>query len=320
MTAARRAAPRREVVGVPDAGPLYRLEYCDVRFWYPWHFHPEIEIKHVVRGAGTRIIGESLESFTDGDLCIVGSGTPHCWSSTPVRGRWIRAQVVQLGPELFPAVARETAGFGRFTALLDAARGGLQVLGAEREAAVRELGRLFAARTDARQLAHLVMFLAIVADSPHNRLLGSVGTQRPTADARHRLAERVLGYVKERAHLALTEEATAREFGQSPSAFSRFFKRAFGKSFSRYVAELRVARASALLLGEPLAIREIAERAGFGTVASLNRHFRAVKMTTPTAYRRRGRELNAGLQGGEGDLLRCDGAGRRPPAPALAAP
>jgi AraC-like DNA-binding protein len=130
--------------------------------------------------------------------------------------------------------------------------------------------------------------------------------------ARHQLAEHVLRFIKERAHLPISEEAAALEFAQSPSSFSRFFKREFGKSFSRYVAELRVGRASNLLLSEQLEVQAIAQLAGFGTVASLNRHFRAIKMTTPTAYRRRARELNVGLRAAQGEILRCDGAGRRP--------
>lgn len=310
-----RAEPVRELVAAPEPGPVFRLEYCDVRFWYPWHFHPELEIKHVVSGAGTRIIGGSVEPFEDGDLCVVGSGTPHCWSSPPRRGRWVRARVVQLLPNLFagPTVHR---GFAPFAALLDRARSGLQVTGPEHAEAVAELTRLFDARTEARQLAHLLTFFAIVADAPSTRSLGGPALA-PRGAAEHHLTEPVLEFLQRAFLEPLAEEAVARRFGMSASAFSRFFTRQFGKSFSRYVVELRVARASNLLLREPLTVREIATRAGFGTVASLNRHFRAVKGMTPTAYRRRGRELNDGLRAGEGGLLRCDGEGRRPaPLPA----
>lgn len=307
-----RTAPIREIIAAPDPGPLFRLEYCDVRFWYPWHFHPEVEIKHVVRGTGTRIIGDSVESFTDGDLCIVGSGTPHCWSSKAERGRWIRAQVVQLPSRLFAKSEGGSGSFNQFAEQLKRSQRGLQILGPERTEALRELTRLFEARTDARQLAHLVTFFAIVADSSNNRILSAPVEVHPRDTERQRLSELILVFIKERSHLPITEQGAAREFGLSPSAFSRLFKREFGKSFTRYVAELRVARASNLLLGEPLEVREIARLSGFGTVASLNRHFRTVKMTTPTAYRRRGRELNVGLMAAEGELLRCDGNGRRP--------
>jgi AraC-like DNA-binding protein len=307
-----RNAPLREVVGTPEPGTLFRLEYCDVRFWYPWHFHPEVELKHVVRGSGTRIIGDSVEAFTDGDLCVVGSGTPHCWSSKAERGHWIRAHVVQFQPELLGAGERDGNALNQFVSLLRTSQRGLQLLEPERTEAQGELARLFAARTNARQLAHLITFLAIVADSQNNRILSALAEIQPGDTARHHLTQRILGFIKDQIHLPITEHAAAHEFSQSPSAFSRLFKREFGKSFSCYVAELRVAQASNLLLNGSLEVREIAQLTGFGTVASLNRHFRSVKMTTPTAYRRRGRELNTRLRAAEGELLRCDGTGRRP--------
>ncbi len=309
--AGARVDPIREVVATPEPGPVFRLEYCDVRFWYPWHFHAEIEIKHVVRGRGTRVIGDSVEPFAEEDLCIVGSGTPHAWTSQAERGRWVRARVVQFLPEVFGAAAG-FSGFQPFAALLERARRGLQVQGPERQEALTELTRLFDARTEARQLAHLVAFLAIAADSPNLRTLCGPSPEAQGVAAPGPLAEQVLQYLQANCHLPITEAEVARRFGQSPSAFSRYFRRHFGRTFSQYVVQLRVARASNLLLSEPLQVRQIAERVGFGTVASLNRHFRAVKMTTPVAYRRRGRELNTGLRAAEGEILRCDGAGRRP--------
>ena len=46
---------------------------------FPWHFHPELELTHIVRGSGRRYVGDSVEPFDDDDLCLVGSNTPHCW-------------------------------------------------------------------------------------------------------------------------------------------------------------------------------------------------------------------------------------------------
>jgi AraC-like DNA-binding protein len=293
------------VVSEPSA--LFRLEYCDVRFWYPWHFHPELEVKHVVRGTGTRIVGDSVEPFSDGDFCLVGSGTPHCWSSKLVKGQWVRARVVQFAPDALGAAPL----LAPMADLLRRGSTGLEVGGAARAEAISEMTRLFEARTEARQLVHLVGMLAAMADSAEVRPLGGAPSVR-VPNPQRALNERVLTYLQEHAYTPISEEATARHFGQSASAFSRSFKQQFGKSFSRYVVELRIARASNLLLTQPLEVKEIARLSGFGTVASLNRHFRAVKMTTPTAYRRRGRELNSGLLADPGELVRCDGLGRRP--------
>lgn len=48
-------------------------------FKSPLHFHPEVEILLVVEGTGTRFVGDSVESFSPGDLLLIGSNVPHVW-------------------------------------------------------------------------------------------------------------------------------------------------------------------------------------------------------------------------------------------------
>ena len=42
-------------------------------FGFHWHYHPEIELCYVQRGAGTRMVGDSVREFSEGDLVLVGS-------------------------------------------------------------------------------------------------------------------------------------------------------------------------------------------------------------------------------------------------------
>jgi AraC-like DNA-binding protein len=297
----------REIVGTKDAGSVYRLAYTDVRFGYPWHMHPEVEVKHVIRGSGTRFIGESVEPFADGDFVIVGGWTPHCWSSEPVRGKWVRAELLQFSPELFA----DRRGFAEIATFLEDARRGIQLSGDARDEAARLLSSVLEAKTETRQLALLLTLLSTALESTSARRLSAITVRSPQVDARARLADRVLRFVEGRAASAITEEGVAKEFGMSPSAFSRFFRRELGKPFSRHLAELRVAAACNLLLSEDVEVRAIAERVGFGTVASLNRQFRALKRMTPSAFRKRARELRAGLRTAVEEVVRCEPTPRR---------
>jgi mannose-6-phosphate isomerase-like protein (cupin superfamily) len=45
----------------------------------PLQFHPDIELSLVIRGTGTRIVGDSIECFIPGDLALIGENVPHVW-------------------------------------------------------------------------------------------------------------------------------------------------------------------------------------------------------------------------------------------------
>ena len=46
-----------------------------------FHFHTECQLVYIVSGSGTRVIGESIEQFEEGDLTFVGPNVPHVWYS-----------------------------------------------------------------------------------------------------------------------------------------------------------------------------------------------------------------------------------------------
>lgn len=48
-------------------------------FFKELHFHPEVELVHIIRGTGTQFVGNHLHSFKPGDMVMVGSNLPHLW-------------------------------------------------------------------------------------------------------------------------------------------------------------------------------------------------------------------------------------------------
>ena len=44
-----------------------------------WHFHSEYQLFVVLKGKGTRFIGNHMSSFKEGDMVLTGPNLPHLW-------------------------------------------------------------------------------------------------------------------------------------------------------------------------------------------------------------------------------------------------
>src|SRR4051794_14990942 len=66
-----------------------------------WNYHPEYEV-HLIRiGAGRYVVGDRIDTFSAGQLVLVGSNVPHHWISDLEPGEVIadRDVVFQFHPD-----------------------------------------------------------------------------------------------------------------------------------------------------------------------------------------------------------------------------
>ena len=104
---------------VPPVGESFRcFDRSRIRSRAKWHRHPEIELTYVHSGSGTRLVGDSIGSYGDADLVLLGPELPHTWLSDAYRGKAYDrhpAIVVQFHPEFLGAEffgAGDVAFFG----------------------------------------------------------------------------------------------------------------------------------------------------------------------------------------------------------------
>lgn len=107
------------------------------------------------------------------------------------------------------------------------------------------------------------------------------------AEADRRLAERALAFMRGHLGEPLTLARVAREGALSPSHFARRFAAADGRTPMRALADLRAARAAALIAAGRTTVLEAALEAGFGSAAACVRAVRRLTGRTPSALRRR---------------------------------
>ena len=281
---------RRELVPTDPNAPLTLRDARASHFTYPWHYHPELELTLIVNGRGLRYVGDSINAFEEGDLCLIGANTPHCWLSKSVPGEPVRALIVQFLPEAFGADFWKLGSAKPVVDLFYQAGRGLRIRGALLARVTEQTKQLFAQpHRSIDQLARLLSILAMMADSPDCEPLSLTRGQVPDSPSHALAAQRVLAHIHENARRNLTQREVADLTGLSAAGFSRFFSRHFGKPFVSYLAEIRVGHACRLLMQHNLGIAQVAAEAGFNNLANFNRRFRDLKGVTPSEYRRMAR-------------------------------
>lgn len=273
-----------------DLGILFR-DVTGPALQFPWHFHPELELTHIVRGSGRRYVGDSIEPFDDGDLCLVGGNTPHCWLTEQGHVGPVHARVIQFLPESIGAGLSSAVTFRPLWRLFERARRGLLFSGRAHARTAEIMRELFTERT--RSLDRYVGLLGILSElseTEQYRELALIDAP-PEHDAESaRITGKLLSFIHEHASDSeLSFNQVARAVGMSRASLGRVFPRLFGRTFAKYLAEVRVVKACTLLSETGLSVAEIAGETGFGSVSNFNRRFLALKRTSPLRYRKNAR-------------------------------
>lgn len=267
-------------------------------FGFFWHLHPEIELTLIGRSAGRRFVGDSIARFHPGDLVLLGPHLPHTWMSTPGRpAPGLRSSpttvVVQFLPDFLGPEFLTRPELWRVRRLLAAAARGLHFGRATRTAVQPGLLRL-AKLTGLPQLMELLAILDSLSRAPATPLASARFHIAPGTDgfngehatgAGHRITN-VCRFINAHYPEPLSQSAAARFAHLSNSAFSRFFKRATGQSFTDYVGALRLSLACDRLIQTEAKIATIAQDCGFANLSNFNRRFAASKKLTPREFRR----------------------------------
>ena len=100
------------------------------------------------------------------------------------------------------------------------------------------------------------------------------------------IIDRAFAYILDNLVGDVRLSAAADLIGMSESAFSKYFKRVSGRTFSDTVRQLRLAHACKLLKQTDLPISSIYHRVGYANLSNFNRQFRAQYGATPREFRR----------------------------------
>ena len=258
-----------------------------------WHYHAAMELTLFTAGEGTRFVGDHISPFVAGDLVLLGEKLPHHWHAHGVSAGlsvqwefphghpfWAFPETLSLAP-LFKSAGRGVRFTGR---VAETVRAGMN-----------ELARA----SGAERLGWLLRLFAAMASAPEKeRALLSTRTFALPAGAGHQQAmAEAVRYLLANFRDEMRLEEVLRLTAMSKPTFSRLFKKHAGKTFSEFVAQLRLQAACRELSETGRPVLEIALSSGFSQVSFFNRIFRRTLRCSPSQYRERRRR--AGKRGGK---------------------
>jgi AraC-like DNA-binding protein len=252
-----------------------------------WHFHPEYELHHVVATSGRYFVGDFIGEFEPGNLVLTGPNLPHNWVSDLPEGATVplRCRIVQFSEDFIGNATKVLPELSAFDRVLEQSRHG--ALFTPNTAA--EIAPVLEELIEAQGVRRIELFMTIMG------ALSRAGDVRTLASSRY--LPDPSGYMsaginKALAHIGghLTEPFNESDLaaiaGQSPSAFSRSFRRHTGMALVQYVNRLRINLACQLLMGEDaMPVTEICYAVGFNNLSNFNRQFLNQKGMPPSRFR-----------------------------------
>ena len=255
-----------------------------------WHYHDDYELHLIVASTGKVFVGDHVGSFAPGHLVLTGPRLPHNWISQTEPGEEIelRDLVIQFRMDLLPKMANLAPELVSILPLLERARHGVEFLSVDTDWA-QSIFQSIRDISGPSRIARLIELLHHLSEENNYALLSTLAIRSRADQASQDKIEKVTQYISEKYAREITLGEMAKLVSMNDSAFSRFFAKATGNSFNRFVNRVRISKACELLSETEIPITTICYETGFNNIANFNRRFRELKENTPREYRRQSR-------------------------------
>lgn len=256
-------------------------------FTYPWHFHSEFEIVYVLKSSGKRFVADSIESFQEGDITLMGSYLPHFWKSDIPgdvdTGNRVNAIVVQFHKDFFREEINSYPEFHRISELMKRAERGIHFSKMSGEKIGKMLKRMLKLNGLERML-YFIKLMDTMARIENYRILASKAYLLEDHKELNNRLDKIMHFINTNYQRKITQEEIANKIGMTTAAFCRYFKEKTGKGFIFFINEMRIGYACKLLIENHLSISQVCFECGFNNISNFNRIFKRQTSYTPGEY------------------------------------
>lgn len=269
------------------------IHYCieDLpHFIVPWHYHPAIEIMYITRGIGTRFVGDCIEQYEEGDVCMIGPNLPHEWRNDDAyfdKESGLRATCICLffKREIFDPNFIRLPEMNNIRDLIERSRRGLKFTGNSKLEITRFI-RSSVNDVGVRKVTNLLTLLELMATSTEYELLASVGFTNSVNSEDFERFNKVYKFLVKNFATSIRLEEVSTLVGLTPTAFCRYFKERTKKTFVEYLNEMRIGYSKKLLLENKMKISTISGEVGFPNLSNFISQFKKVTGMSPSQFQK----------------------------------
>lgn len=256
----------------------------------PLAFHPDIELLFVVKGAGTLIVGDSIERFKSSDIVLIGENTPHVWYSDKKctqkdSNLSSEAIFILFKKDIFGEPFWQLPELKNILNLIQLSQRGIRLEGNTSEE-VALLTRSITTASGFKRIGLLFSILEIIASKKEYRLMTSPAVQEMINKSDSIRLNKVYKYVINNYQEDIQLEEAAAIANLSAPAFCRYFKKRTNKTFIQFLNEIRITNACRLLLEEDISIASVCYSCGYTSVSYFIKKFREITGHTPLTYKK----------------------------------
>lgn len=275
---------------IPEGKAFEIKELVAPYFDVNWHFHSEYQLFVVLKGKGTRFIGDHMQNFKDGDMVLTGPDLPHLWKNDkayhiPENRLETHGVVIYFPHNFLNNSVFQLDEFESIAGMLRKSTRGIEIKG-KTNLQVRQMMLDLVPMKGVKGIVQLLKILQTIADSNECKLIADAAYINTNKESERDRMGQVYEYVMHNYQGKVSLEEAAQLSNLSVSSFSRFFKSRMNKSFTDFVTEVRISHACKLLHETDLNISEISYECGFFTLSNFNKLFKERVKKTPVEYRR----------------------------------
>jgi AraC-like DNA-binding protein len=267
-----------------EAGKSFKLFKPDLRHYFYWHYHPEVELVYVEATTGIRHVGQHISSYMESDLIFIGPNIPHLNFDYGLRTEY-KQIVVQMRENFLGNAFLHTAEFAPIADLFARSTMGLSFTGKTKMVVAGKLKGM-QSLSDFDQLLTLLEILQLLAASQEVSVLNDQDTSvKLFLNDKIRMGT-IYKYIDEHFDREPDVNEVASQVHLTTAAFCRYFKKQTKMTFTDFVNQYRITQAKTFLL-QHKSISETCFAVGFESLSYFNKLFKKVVGENPSAFRKR---------------------------------